>query len=131
MIKDTEKAWFVRVLPDALAFGIGLAVAYFLGWETKDLVWSLWLCSLVLGYLTLLSAIGGFVYGGFWAFGQKDCSARQRVLAILIGIAAGLFFLGFFSLSTARVSWPVVCVFPATTCGEIRGRCGCVEDGTR
>lgn len=101
MMNDMEKAWFFRVLPDAIAFVIGLGVAYFLGWETKDLVWSLWLCSLVLGYLTLLSAIGAGAYIGLWVSRQKDwreLPKRQRLLAFLIGSAVGLFVLGFFSL---------------------------------
>ena len=43
------KAW-----PDALAFGGGLALAWFGGWQTKDLVWSLWLSSLLVGYAMIV-----------------------------------------------------------------------------
>ena len=39
-----------RILPDVLAFMLGLGVARWLRWPTTDLVWSLWLSSLVLGY---------------------------------------------------------------------------------
>jgi hypothetical protein len=98
MTINTEKPWFLRILPDTIAFGIGLGMAYFLNWETKDLVWSLWLCSLVLGYLTLLSTIGASAYIGLHVIIHKDFKKPQRVPAILIGTAAGLFFLGFFSL---------------------------------
>jgi hypothetical protein len=35
---------------DVLAFALGLAVAWVSGWTTKDLVWSLWLSSLVVGF---------------------------------------------------------------------------------
>lgn len=52
--------------PDAVAFGGGLAVAWVAGWNTTDLVWSLWLSSLVVGYAMLvwritapLRALGG------------------------------------------------------------------------
>jgi hypothetical protein len=41
--------------PDALAFAAGLALASSLGWETTDLVWSLWLSSLAVGYVTILA----------------------------------------------------------------------------
>ncbi|MBI3985324.1 MAG: hypothetical protein HY343_00240 [Lentisphaerae bacterium] len=98
MTTKTEKPLLVRILPDILAFGIGLGIAYFLKWETTELVWSLWLCSLVLGYLTLLSAIGGGAYIGIQAIIHKDFKKQYRVPAVLIGIAIGIFFLGFFSL---------------------------------
>ncbi|HET8697594.1 MAG TPA: DUF6498-containing protein [Gammaproteobacteria bacterium] len=41
--------------PDALAFAAGLGLAWALGWETTDLVWSLWLSSLAVGYVTILT----------------------------------------------------------------------------
>ncbi len=44
-------------LVDLGAFLLGLGVAWALGWQTRDLVWSLWLSSLVVGYATLLLAI--------------------------------------------------------------------------
>lgn len=39
---------------DALAFGGGLALAWFGSWKTADLVWSLWLSSLVVGYALIV-----------------------------------------------------------------------------
>ena len=98
MIKDKTNPWPIRILPDILAFGLGLGTAYCLKWNTTDLVWSLWLCSLALGYLTLLSAICGGAYIGLHAIGHKGLKKTQRMPAILIGTVAGLFFLGFFSL---------------------------------
>lgn len=89
---------WVRLLPDLLAFGISLGVAYGLGWEARDLVWSLWLGSLVLGYLTLLSTLGAGAYCGLCALRHKDFKKRYRWPAVLIGAGIGLFFLGFFSL---------------------------------
>lgn len=98
MTTETNKPLALRILPDILAFGIGLGVAYFLKWKTTDLVWSLWLCSLVLGYLTILSVIGGGAYFGLHAIRHKDFHKEKRVLFVIIGIMAGIFFLGFFSL---------------------------------
>ena len=46
------------VLPDLLAFALGLGLAYVFRWQTADLVWSLWLGSLVIGYLTILATLG-------------------------------------------------------------------------
>jgi hypothetical protein len=87
-----------KILPDLLAFVGGLGIAWMLGWRTTDLVWSLWLCSLVLGYLTILSTIGGGVYLGVAAIRDKALPAKDRPAVILLGTFGSLFLLGFFSL---------------------------------
>ncbi|OGB23732.1 MAG: hypothetical protein A3I66_15810 [Burkholderiales bacterium RIFCSPLOWO2_02_FULL_57_36] len=97
-INEPDKPLISRILPDILAFAIGLAAAYFLKWDIKDLVWSLWLCSLVLGYLTLLGALAGGAYIGVHAITHKDFKKSMRMTAILMGLGLGAFFLGFFSL---------------------------------
>ena len=43
--------------PDAAAFLLGLGVAWFAGWDTTDLVWSLWHSSLVVGYAVLVWSV--------------------------------------------------------------------------
>lgn len=97
-INASSKPLLLRIFPDILAFAGGLCVAYFLKWDTTDLVWSLWLCSLVLGYLTLLSALAGGAYFWFHITTHKDFKKEQRLLAILAGLAIGIFYLAFFSL---------------------------------
>ena len=87
-----------RVLPDVAAFAIGLGTAWLLEWKTTDLVWSLWLGSLVLGYLTILSTVAAGVYIGIMAICHAEFPRKHRLPAVLIGSAAALFFLGFFSL---------------------------------
>jgi hypothetical protein len=87
-----------KILPDIAAFTIGLGTAWALKWETTDLVWSLWLCSLVLGYLTILSTIGSGVYLGLKVISGSEFPQTYRRHAIGVGALAGLFFLGFFSL---------------------------------
>lgn len=42
---------------DALGFAIGLAVSFGLGWQTSDLLWGLWLSSLVVGFTTLVVGV--------------------------------------------------------------------------
>ncbi len=42
---------------DALAFCGGLALAWYGGWQTTDLVWSLWLSSLVVGYALIVWSV--------------------------------------------------------------------------
>ena len=46
---DWRSGW-----PDALAFLLGLAVARWANWSAGDLIWSLWLSSLVVGYTTIV-----------------------------------------------------------------------------
>lgn len=94
-VHDT-RPWYLRIAPDMLAFALGLGLAYAFKWTTTDLVWSLWLGSLVLGYLTLLSAIAGGAYLGSCALRQAE--TKNRTGLIVIGVLGGLFFLGFFSL---------------------------------
>lgn len=75
-----------------------MALAYALSWQTKDLVWSLWLSSLAVGYLTLLAAIAGGARYGMFLLRHSNFQARYRLPAILGGIVVGCFILGFFSL---------------------------------
>ncbi len=93
-----QKSLATRVLPDLLAFSVGLGIASWAGWETKDLVWSLWLCSLGVGYLSFFAAIGGALWLGLTALRNTNLDKRRSRAAIFAGAAAGLFLLGFFSL---------------------------------
>jgi len=89
---------FEMILPDVAAFALGLATARMLGWNTTDLVWSLWLSSLVLGYVSILSVIGkGFFIGSAVVF-SAQFPAQYRAKAILIGSSLALFVLAFFSV---------------------------------
>lgn len=81
-----------------MAFAIGLAIAWFANWKTADLVWSLWLGSLTLGYLTILSFIAAGVYVGVFVVSRPEFPARKRLPVVLAGTAGALFLLGFFSL---------------------------------
>ncbi len=85
-------------LPELIAFLLGISAVYFLKWTTTDLVWSLWLSSLVIGYLTILSIIVAGVYFGLHVIYHSDFPEKDRLKAILIGGSMALFLLGFFSL---------------------------------
>lgn len=45
---------WARAWPDAAAFAAGLALAWWQGWNTTDLVWSLWLSSLTVGFAMIV-----------------------------------------------------------------------------
>ena len=96
---DVSSESFIKVFgPNLLAFGMGLALAYFLEWELTDLVWSLWLSSLVVGYLTILSTAGGTAYFGIQLIRQPEFDPSHRAVVIIAGLGFGLFYIGFFSL---------------------------------
>ncbi len=85
------------MLPDLFAFALGLGAAWILRWQTTDLVWSLWLSSLTLGYLTILSTMGGYAYMGICALTHPEFPKKYLLPGALIGAAVMLFFLAFFS----------------------------------
>lgn len=87
-----------KAAPDLAAFVLGLAVARALGWSARDLVWSLWLSSLVLGYLTILATIAGGVWVGAGVLREPGFPPEQRGRARLLAGGVALFVLGFFSL---------------------------------
>lgn len=71
---------WVAAWPDALAFVVGLAIAWFASWDTGDLIWSLWLSSLVVGYAMIVWSIFSRAWG---RVGE---------------MAGGLFLLAFFTV---------------------------------
>ncbi len=75
--------------PDALAFVTGLAVAWLLEWRTGDLVWSMWLSSLVVGYAMIVQGAFAPAVLGF----REGC-----VPAALFAVVSGVATLAFFTL---------------------------------
>ncbi len=89
--------------PDALAFAGGLALAWHFRWETRDLVWSLWLSSLVVGYAMIVwMLIRPVVVVGSRAWGVRDSLGGEGMGSVLLAGAAaglgGLFLLAFFTV---------------------------------
>ena len=99
---DWSSAW-----PDAVAFAVGLAAAWLGGWSARDLVWSLWLASLVVGYATIVWTVlrpALFIGRGIWidrghvrlALAQHGSGPAIAVGSIVV--VMGLFFLAFFTV---------------------------------
>jgi hypothetical protein len=89
---------FRATFPDFAAFAVGLTCTWMLGWNTTDLVWSLWLSSLVIGYATIVSTIGKCVFVGSAVVCSDLFPPEYRVKAVLIGSGLALFVLAFFSV---------------------------------
>jgi hypothetical protein len=90
--ENAERSRWAQAWPAALAFAGGLAVAWFADWETTDLVWSLWLSSLVVGY-SITRRIS--FRGGCW---ERKISRRLSC-----------FYLASFA-SVARGFWMIDCL---------------------
>ncbi len=75
--------------PDALAFAGGLGLAWQFRWETRDLVWSLWLSSLFVGYAMILWNIFSPVLR------QHRAGSNVGAAVSLVG---GLFLVAFFTV---------------------------------
>jgi len=75
-----------------VAFGIALALAYFFKWQTTDLIWSLWLGSLVVGYLTLATGI----LSDKVLNNKEEVSLKDKVVSALSTLAFFTCHFGFF-----------------------------------
>ena len=91
--------------PDALAFVVGLGVAWRLGWSTTDLVWSLWLSSLVVGYATIVwtivhpgLAIGRGIAGTVRSAAPLPVAAPKLLGGAAVFAVGGLLMLAFFTV---------------------------------
>jgi hypothetical protein len=93
--------------PDLIAFALGLGVAWASGWTATDLVWSLWLSSLVVGYSMIVWSIvqpalelGEFAWRGRAMVERSLATKSAGALAAgaAIVILGGLFVLAFFTV---------------------------------
>src|SRR5256885_10347531 len=103
--------------PDAAAFALGLAVARWAGWNTADLVWSLWLSSFVVGYSTIVWMIGQPAVTLAWLAwrDRQDVGATSRQIWVLWLVILGgpgfpvafftVHFWGFFLLPFQIFVW--------------------------
>ena len=93
---------WLSAVPDAFAFALGLAVAWWAHWNAGDLIWSLWLSSFVVGYATILWIIGfpcvDFALVVWRSRHDPLSSARTMMVLWAIIFVAGSFMLAFFTV---------------------------------
>jgi hypothetical protein len=100
---NSRRPWWVEAWPDALAFALGLGLAWWEGWHTTDLVWSLWLSSLCVGYAIIVGTIFRPVFRIVTASSQARTGSAKApaVGAVIIDalvVGGGLFMLAFFTV---------------------------------
>lgn len=95
--REWSDAW-----PDAFAFAFGLGLAWWFRWETRDLVWSLWLSSLVIGYAMIVWSIfgtGAFIATKAWQDrGRVKGEGGKLAAGGAVLLVGGLFMLAFFTV---------------------------------
>jgi hypothetical protein len=93
--------------PDLLAFAVGLAVVWVRGWNTTDLIWSLWLSSLVVGYALIVWAVvqpALELLGLGWRHrAEVEASPawrnpRERLLLLGAALVGAAFYIVFFTV---------------------------------
>lgn len=78
---------------DFVAFVFGLSVAWFADWQTGDLIWSLWLSSLSVGYLTMLLTLAAGGVLSYYIITHEEYPKRYRAHGILVAtLLCGLLF---------------------------------------
>ena len=98
---NTNDNWTSAWL-DALAFAVGLAVAWWGGWNAGDLVWSLWLSSFVVGYTLIIWMIGQPTVAILRASWRERAivggNPRSLIILSLLVLGGALFLLAFFTV---------------------------------
>jgi hypothetical protein len=106
MPAPAHRSWRSAV-PDLVAFLLGLAVAWALRWRTSDLIWSLWLSSLVVGYALIVWSLAEpacELLGIGWAHRDEVRASpaandpRQIAAFVAIALVGGAFYLAFFTV---------------------------------
>lgn len=88
------------VWPDATAFLLGLCLAWWQRWNTTDLIWSLWLASLVVGYGMVLWRLGEPIrelVAGMRA-DRSGTGAGAKLVTIALFVVGALFGVAFFTV---------------------------------
>jgi hypothetical protein len=102
MPRDTANRNWKSGWPDLIAFALGLSIAWVSGWNTTDLVWSLWLSSLVVGYSTIVWIIGqpaAAMATAIWrSRNDPGSSPRSIVLVWALILLVAVFLLAFFTV---------------------------------
>ena len=85
---------------DAAAFAFGLALAWWQSWNTTDLVWSLWLSSLVVGYAMILWRVSEPLRDAVQGIAADRGDVAPGAKLVVLGLygAGTLFGLAFFTV---------------------------------
>jgi len=98
---DTPTNRWTGAWLDAVAFALGLAAAWWFSWKTTDLVWGLWLSSLVVGYTLIVWKISAplrAVAGAMESDQTRTARVGAKVVVLGVYVIGTLFGLAFFTV---------------------------------
>ena len=100
-IRNLRVPLVIQILLAILSFLVTLLLAEFQQWQITDLVWSLWISSLTLGYAYLITGIISSVVNGSVNVptkkgGSTTITRDQVPMVLVIGFA--VFMFGFFTI---------------------------------
>lgn len=102
MATDSTLDNWLSSWPDAVGFVAVLSIAWWAGWNAGDLVWSLWLSSLVVGYSTIVWMIGqpavALARASFKERALVESNPRMLPAFWSILVIGALFLLAFFTI---------------------------------
>jgi len=101
MTAEPSSNRWISAWPDLLAFVLGLGLAWWFRWQTTDLVWSLWLSSLCVGFAMIVWQISEPLRAllvGIAGDRSAAASGWEKAAAIALFTGGTLFGLGFFAL---------------------------------
>lgn len=96
-VVEKEKISLFNVFLDLISFAMGLLIAWVLQWQTRDFIWSLWVSSLVLGYISIISAISGMSFGAIYPTLKPEFKTNPGLKSFLMSAGVTIFLLGFFT----------------------------------
>lgn len=92
-------SWMQRYFTELFLFSFSLAAAYFIGWNNTDLIWSFWITSLVVGYVTIFrTTVAPLSLLVKLMRSQKD-NKKFRQLPIMDKLKIGVFAVFFIPIS--------------------------------
>jgi len=98
-----------RLLPDLLGCLIALLLAWSMGWRTGDLIWSMWLASLVIGYSLIVWNLFSPLFPILRQGGEISAHFREAPGRTSAGLGAllfgKLFLLAFFTVHFGGFHW--------------------------
>jgi hypothetical protein len=107
-IHAPEGGWR-SALPDLIGCAFALLLAWALGWRTGDLIWSMWLASLVIGYSLILWKIFGPALLILRHRGELSDHVRnapgKSAAGIGVMMIGAMFLLAFFTIHFGGFHW--------------------------
>ncbi|MEE4329823.1 MAG: DUF6498-containing protein [Wenzhouxiangella sp.] len=103
LVHAPDRGWRT-IVPDLIGCAVALLLAWSLGWRTGDLIWSMWLASLAIGYSLILWNLFGPA-SGFFGTAGRDMRSEGMATGLPAALFGNLFLLAFFTVHFGGFHW--------------------------